>query len=186
MALPIEARPYGTPSVVPNPAVRARPQAVPAKGESAQAAAQAFVQTLPADVRDKLGQINRDAQKKNAFSDAQQTARDVDEAAFDDENAPARATDFQGAVSEERATYSVSALAPSSTLFQAQLNAQEADLPSSGFSSYQRETYHDAYLNAGAQPGGRAAAFEAALVREELAKKTLIVPPVLTDVNFIA
>ncbi|NVK17181.1 MAG: hypothetical protein HWE30_00645 [Methylocystaceae bacterium] len=188
MALPIESRVYGSPSIPQTQPARPRPQTPQGTGDSTQRAAQAFVQTLPSDVREQLNQVQRDNQKKNTFSDAQKTAQDNQAETVDLNEATneARTSVDQQTQPQSPTGYTLSGLAPSSTLFQVQLTAQEGETRTKEPSAYQRETYHNAYLSAGAQPGGHTAALEAALIREELAQKTLIVPPVLTQVNFSA
>ena len=188
MALPIESRVYGSPSIPQTQPARPRPQTQGATADSTQRAAQNFVQTLPSDVREQLNQVHRDNQKKNNFSNAQKSTPDNQtQSVSANEAAGENARTASQPQNQRPAGYSLSGLAPSSTLFQAQLSAQQNPYTArDGLPPRQHETYHDAYLSAGAQPGGRTAALEAALVREELSQKTLIVPPVLTQVNFSA
>lgn len=92
MALPIESRVYGPLTVPKPPAVRSQARAVPeSDGETVQRAAQAFVQTLTGDVRERQSQINRDPSKKNNFSDAKRAEEDQPRTSALAEEAVARA-----------------------------------------------------------------------------------------------
>ncbi len=180
MALSVDAKVYGPLSVPKTPSVRSQPKPAASDGESTQRAAQAFVETLPPEVRDRLAQANRDGQKRNGFDQAQAAPDEVQSSPLENEASFDRPA-FNPTAPEQDPVYTAPILTPAATLLQAQLS----DTGDVGLTSRQHATYHDAYLSAGAQPGGRASALEAALVREEQAQKTLIVPPVLTQVNFV-
>lgn len=188
MALPIESRVYGPLSVPKAPVVR--PQARPVSqgdGESVQRAAQAFVQTLPGEVRERQSQIDRDSSKKNSFSDAQRTEEERRSTTALEDDSFQAASAFQA---DEDAFSSGSGFArftPVANLVQAQLLEQESNTESqTALSNARYETSHKAYLSAGAQPGGRAEALRSALLREEQANKTVVFSPIQTSVNFVA
>jgi len=188
VALPIETRAYGPLAVPKSPPVRAQTRPLPeGDGEAVQRAAQAFVQTLPGDVRERQAQINRDAPKKNGFTDAQRTEEErTSSAAVEGEGfRPASASEAQ-----ENAFSSSTGFArftPVANLVQAQLLQQESEAESQAAPSNAiYEASHKAYLSAGAQPGGRSEALKAALLREEQANRTFVIPPVQTSVNFVA
>ncbi|MDV7339664.1 hypothetical protein RYZ26_08675 [Terasakiella sp. A23] len=185
MALSVDAKVYGPLAVPKTPAPRTPSRPASAEGESTQRAAQAFVETLPPEVRERLAQAGRDGQKRDQFDNAQGSSDDLLSRNVDSDTGFDRPA-FNPNAADQEPVYTAPILTPAATLLQAQLSDQEYAGSDAGLTSQQYEAYHDAYLSAGAQPGGRASALEAALVREEQAQKTLIVPPVLTQVNFVA
>ena len=154
-------------------------------GESTQRAAQDFVNNLPSSVRERIGQPPREDFRRNNFTS-------LDEEQADEKNvfdAASVLNDASGPISDtiDEPAYSAPVFAANLTLLQAQLS--QADNENDGvksFSAAQVEQFFGAYINAGAQPGGENAAFEAQLRREEQEQKTYIVPPILTSINLLS
>lgn len=188
MALPIETRVFGPLTVPKPPAVRAQTRPVAnGDGETLQRAAQAFVQTLPADVRERPSQINRDPSKKQDFSDAQRTQEERPSPTAVEEEAARTAPPPRAQGSAFSGGAGFTRFAPVANLVQAQLLEQQSQSDSPPpLTNAQYETSHKAYLSAGAQPGGQGAALKAALLREEQSQRAVVIPPVQTNLNFIA
>ncbi|SCA55619.1 hypothetical protein MTBPR1_110058 [Candidatus Terasakiella magnetica] len=169
--------------IVRTPQTRVQNTAPGTSSDSIQRSAQAFVEQLPPEVRERVGQQPqpRDTYRRNRF----------DEALRSEEQAAVQAKGLEGQASAKLAqatptepTYSAPIITADLTLLQAQLAAlDETTSGNASLSRTQHGAYHDAYVSAGAQPGGQTAALEAQLKREELENKTHIVPPVLTSLN---
>ena len=184
MALALESRVYAPVSV--SKTFPVRPQRhVGDVSDSPQRAAQSFVESLPPDVRDKIGSLNRDADRRNGFD---RTKRDVDETASRESSSETtQARPYEAVAQQQDPIYTAPILTPGATLLQAQLStANGFEKLSRDVTSFKREAVNDAYVSAGAQPGGRAAALAAQIAQQEQANQVFIVPPVLTSVNFTA
>lgn len=154
-------------------------------GEGRQQAAQAFINALPYDVRERVvrddrTQVRRDgAQQSQQQNDnrveAQQTSRPQE-----DTRAPT-----VGPVAD-RASYSGPLFISNLTLLQAQLGVEENGDETNVIGSAAHTQRQQAYVAAGAQPGGETAARDAALRREELGERMQVVPPVISTINVIS
>ncbi len=165
------------------PAPRALQKQVGDPSQNTQQAAQSFLQQLPPDIRERVGNApNRENFRRNRFDETQAATQDtrVDQvAAKEQEQTDTR---FQIDV-EANPVYSAPIIPANLVLLQEQ---RQPDTRQGPLPAAQYDSYHTAYLSAGAQPGGEAAAFEASIRQQEQAQKTLIVPPVPTSINFSA
>jgi len=151
---------------------------------STDRSAQTFLERLPSDVRERIGQTAQEGHRRTHYNRGD-LDNDNSSARIDAEDSRKEST--SSLRSDYQSSYSAPLHTSNLALLQAQLEIdEEADNANVMMHSAQHETYHNAYVNAGAQPGGESAALEATSRREELENKTLIVPPVLTTVNFIA
>ncbi len=184
MAIGVESRVSTLPSV--QRTLPVRPHRIAGSVEdSAQKNAQAFIDTLPSDVRDRVGQLFRDPKKRERFDQPERTS--------DDQPATRKATRDTGErgnvieVDFQQPIYTQPILTPSAVLLQVQFaDSEQTNGGQERLSLKEHEAFHAAYLSAGAQPGGRAEALAAQIAREEQAQKTLIVSPVPTSVNLSA
>jgi hypothetical protein len=146
--------------------------------------AQSFIDTLPADVRDRIGQLTKNPKKRDQFDQPERADEDAAERKV---SRATQRTDNVIHADFRQPIYTQPILTPNAALLQVQFAEQDSFHSfSSPRSQKEYETFHAAYVNAGAQPGGRAAALAAQIARDELAQTTLIVPPVLTSVNLSA
>jgi hypothetical protein len=182
VVLAIESKVYVPPSVIKAPA---DPQkSARAFSDSPEVLARAFVTSLPKDNREQIGQApNRDPHKRENSDRGERVNQEA---------ASSKTTPTQGAFeaqafnpeSSNRAQYSSASLSPGAVLLQAQLSSE--NLYQSGrevLSKLFLSTSNKAYIKAGAQPGGEAAALAASVARDEQAKTVQIVRPVLTSVR---
>lgn len=152
------------------------------EGESAQRAAANFLERLAPDVRERLGRSSKEAFNRPDFDEFDQGAQKTEERQGVQQNAAQTVSP-----SSQARAYSAPLFTANLVLLQSQpLVASDAGNEGLAVSSRQRERVLKSYHDAGAQPGGESAAFEAAIRRRELEQKTLIVPPVITTVNFTA
>jgi len=181
MVLAVESKVYVPPSVAKTPARPQKPAG--SLGDSLETVARAFVESLPKDVRDRVGQAPRDAQKRD---DSDRSARSNQDAPTQKVQSSYSSGVFSPKLDQEP-VYSLPSLNPGAALLQVQLSSDE-NRPSdrSNPSELALQTRNQAYISSGAQAGGEAAAFAAEIARDEQAKIVQIVPPVLTSVNFFA
>ena len=186
MALPVENRF----PVVPNlgssqqsTALRTQRSVGQQQSDSAQNNAQAFINTLPATVRDQIGSSFQDRAPQNQFGNAQNTQtqslrqRNLQGQIFNNQT-------FSRSQNSEQRTYSAPIFSANAALIQAQSFAQD-ETAQQTLTSFQREEFFGAYVTAGAQPGGEKAVREAQIRQQERDNKLFIVPPVITSVNFL-
>lgn len=150
--------------------------------DSLQSNAQAFVDTLPNSARERVTQNPGNFEDQRNLSRQSDTSQDSLKATDTPADA-ARLAEFNVG-SQTEGFYSAPVFTADLILIQAQLSAQTSTADGA-LNALERETSHNAYLNAGAQPGGEGATREAALRRSELANRVQVVPPVLTNVNFV-
>ncbi len=183
MALSVDVKVYTPPSVVQRPSTRPQQNAVGTSTDSARNAAQSFIDSLPLDIQERVARPNRDRQKENGFDQAEKVK---DEAVRVEQEQPGTqtATQYLNTASDAQ-LFTAPISVNSANLFQVQLQASATagDTPLTNL-HYTRS--HNAYLSAGAQPGGEASARQAALAREEQANRILVVPPIITTVNLNA
>lgn len=181
MVLAVESKVYVPPSVIKTPARFQK--SAGSLGDSLETVARAFVDSLPKDVRDRVGQAPRDAQKRD---DSDRSQRSNQDAPTQKIQSSYSGNVFSPELDQEPA-YSSPSLNPGAALLQVQLSSDEqrhSDRTSP--SELALQARNQAYISSGAQPGGEAAAFAAAIERDELANTVLIVPPVITSVNLLA
>lgn len=174
---------------VATPQVRAPNATVPgptAPGrDGRQQAAQAFINALPSDVRDRVVREDRPQVRRD---DAQQSQQQNDNRVEAEQTLrPERETraPHVGPV-VDRTSYSAPLFISNLTLLQAQLGVEESDEETNVIGSAAHAQRQQAYVAAGAQPGGETAAREAALKREELGERMQVVPPVLSTINVLS
>jgi hypothetical protein len=183
VAIGVEPRVYALTSVPKT--VPVRPQKFSgAIGDSAQSNAQAFIDTLPGDVRDKIGRLYRDPKKRDSFAQPERTEDDKPAAAKSEAGTGRQENVVQ--VDFPQPIFTQPILTPNAALLQVQFAANSTPASDVSLSQKEHEAFHAAYLNAGALRGGRAAALAAQIAQQELAKKTVIVSPVPTSVNLSA
>jgi hypothetical protein len=183
VAISVDLKVYTPPSVVQRPSTRPQQYAVGTSSDSTRNAAQSFINSLPLDIQERVTRPNRDQQKENGFDQAEKTKDDAVRLE-PEQPSPQKATQYQNTASNAQ-LFTAPISVNSASLFQVQLQASATagDTPLSA-QHYTRS--HNAYLSAGAQPGGEAAARQSALAREEQANRILIVPPIITTVNLNA
>lgn len=180
MALSVDLKVYTPPSVVQRPSTRPQQNAVGTTTDSTRNAAQDFINSLPLDIRERVARPNRDPQKQNDFDQAEKT-KDESVRVERDQPSTQNTTLRQNSTATAQ-IFTAPISVNSASLFQVQLQAS-ATAGDTPISSQHYTKSHNAYLSAGAQPGGEAAARQSALARDEQANKVLIVPPVITTVN---
>jgi hypothetical protein len=164
------------------PVVPARQSAAQGTTDSLQQEAQKFLSSLSPDIRERVSQTPRDGARRFKYeeNDQKQDAS-LDETFAPNKSSSEYAFDGNSPLNADNVQYSAPVYAGNAVLLQAQDISQSFEQP---LTNYQRDAYFDAYVSAGAQPGGEAAAFNAQIRQEEQQNKLLVVPPVLTNVNF--
>jgi len=180
VVLPVETKVYVPPSVIKTPA---RPQRYAGlQGDSPEAAVRSFVDTLPKDVRERIGQARRDPEKGGTFDRGGRSDKDGSLSKIQDKP---RSNTFSPELIGARA-YSSPSLNPGAVLLQVQLSSESFERTGpTKISELALENRNKAYISAGGQKGGEAAAFAASVARDELSKRVQIVAPILTSVNLI-
>lgn len=174
---------------VATPQVRAPNTTLPGTaapdGTGRQQAAQAFINALPSDVRERVVREDRtQVRRDGAQQSQQQNDNRVETEQTSRPLAEVRAPRV-GPVAD-RASYSAPLFVSNLTLLQAQLGVEESDGETNVIGSAVHAQHHQAYVAAGAQPGGETAAREAALKRDELGDRMQVVPPVISTVNVLS
>lgn len=144
--------------------------------------AQAFVNGLSGDIREKNQRVplRNDVRQDKSKETTQETDTQQDA------SAPSRVRYGQIAPSgtTKQGFYSGPAFVANLTLLQAQ-SSDDATIDFDAQNA-RYEISHQAYLKAGAQPGGEFSVRQESLKSAEQAEKIKIVPPVVSTVNFTA
>ncbi|WP_419798430.1 MAG: hypothetical protein ACNI26_01700 [Terasakiella sp.] len=146
-----------------------------------QNSAQAFVNSLPVDIRNKVARPLRDNVRHDKSEEAAQEQKTAESKAQPVNTDKVQA---QNGERNNRTYYSSPTFIANLTLLQAQQEYEVNERVPLGAASY--KVSHQAYLKAGAQPGGELNAREDAIRSAEREEKIMIVPPVLSTVNFVA
>lgn len=186
MVLPVESRVYA-PLSVPR-TLPARPlKDTGALTDSAHKNAQNFLENLPPDVRERVGQVYRDSKERQNFSAPERSEKDRGPEKTGREASPPKTDNFIRA-DFQQPIFTQPILTPTAALLQVQFAAANdaSETQEASLSPKEHEAFHAAYLSAGAQPGGRAAALAARIAQEELTQRATVVLPVVTSVNLSA
>ena len=180
MAINLETKAL-VPAVAAGP-IRARgqKQEITTDTSKTQNTAQAFVNSLPVDIRNKVVRPLRDSVRHDKSEEAAQEQETQKSKA---QPADTGKTQALNGGQNNRAYYSNPTFIANLTLLQAQQGYQSDQQAPLGAARYKAS--HQAYLNAGAQPGGEFNAREDSIKSAEREKKIIIVPPIISTVNFV-
>ncbi len=143
----------------------------------AQNTAQAFVNSLPADIRNKVTRPLRDSVRHDKSEEAAQEQETQKSKVQLGDSDPVQALN-------RGRNYSSPIFIANLTVLQAQQGYGSDGQAPLGTARYKAS--HQAYLDAGAQPGGEFNAKEDSIKSAEREEKIMIVPPVISTVNFVA
>ncbi|WP_417841557.1 hypothetical protein [Terasakiella sp.] len=160
---------------------RGRNQETVTDASKTQNSAQAFVNSLPADVRNKVVRPLHDRVRHDKSEEATQEQETQKSKAQPADTGQAQALN-EGR--HNRSYYSSPTFIANLTVLQAQQGYGSDPQVPLGAARY--KTSHQAYLDAGAQPGGEFNAREDSIKSAEREEKIMIVPPVISTVNFVA
>lgn len=182
MVANVESKGYVTAIVTKPPARPQRHVGAPAP-ETSESAARAFIETLPKDAREGIALTRREDQRRERFDETRQTQQDAFAEKVLDE---AVSSEFSPQLTDAP-VYSSPSLTPSAALLQAQISLNEPDEEGTDtVSAHVFQEINAAYISAGAQAGGEAAAFAATIAKAELAQTVKIIPPIPTRIDFLS
>lgn len=184
MALSVETKALATvsPSNIPERRPVVQPGAAPAPATTAlqsREAAQAFLESLPKDVRDRLEAEKRNPRSAQRQGDAFETQSATERPRPSGESVDPTAKSVRPSGPGFIASPSLS---PQAALIQLQLAGEQTD---PGQTRSGTASGNQAYLNAGAQAGGPDAVRTFREARQS-AQNVLIVPPIPTSYNLQA
>ncbi|GGF68006.1 hypothetical protein GCM10011332_22720 [Terasakiella brassicae] len=182
MAVTLETKAL-VPAVPAGPlrAARGQNQEVAPDTSKTQNSAQAFVNSLSVDIRNKVMRPLHDRVRHDKSEEATQEQETQKSKAQPADTGQAQALNGGR---NNKSYYSSPTFIANLTVLQAQQGYGSDRQASLGAARYKAS--HQAYLDAGAQPGGEFNAREDSIKSAERAEKIMIVPPGISTVNFVA